>query len=239
MSGDPLRPARHASARAGPRAAPRAVLFDVDGTLVSTRRLYLEAYRRALAPYLGRELDDAELLALRARSERELLLGLVGAAAFDACVAGFRRHYQHLLATHFDGIFPGIPELLARIRAAGLRTGVVTGKSRASWDVSAALHDLGPFDAAIFDDDVRRPKPDPEGLLLALGRLSLRPAEALYVGDTIGDLDAAIAAGAAPVVALWSRPAPEAERLRARAASRPTPPSFATAPADVLAHLGL
>lgn len=239
MAGDPLRPARSAAARAGPGAAPRAVLFDVDGTLVSTRRLYLEAYRRALSPYLGRELDDTELLALRPRSERELLLGLVGAAAFDACLAGFRRHFQHLLATHFDGVFPGIPELLATIRAAGLRTGIVTGKSRASWDVSAALHDLGPFDAAVFDDDVRRAKPDPEGLLLALDRLALHPAEALYVGDAIGDLDAAIAAGTAPVVALWSRPSAEAERLRARAATRLALPSFAAAPADVLAYLGL
>ena len=73
----------------------KAVLWDVDGTLISTKDLYLESYRRALAPYVGKLLSDEELLALRPHSELHVLKSQSG-ASFEECLAAFREHYRTL-----------------------------------------------------------------------------------------------------------------------------------------------
>ena len=97
--------------------------------------------------------------------------------------------------------------------------GLVTGKSRRSWDITRAVTEgLEPFEVLVFDDDVRAPKPDPHGLELALEALGVEPARAAYVGDTLSDMEAARDAGLRPVAALWSfddeRRARHLERIR-------------------------
>jgi HAD superfamily hydrolase (TIGR01509 family) len=207
--------------RRAPRREPPsrlgAVLFDLDGTLIDTRRLYLECYRRALAPQVGRELSDEELLAARPRSETFLLRSQLPEERLAACLADLYRHYEELHASHFQGIYPGVPELLEGLRAAGHSLGIVTGKSRRAWEITAARAPLGAFDVLVFDDDMTAPKPDPGGLLLALRRLDVAPEDAVYVGDTASDLEAAVAAGMVPMAVLWSRPGPERARFAAQA----------------------
>jgi phosphoglycolate phosphatase-like HAD superfamily hydrolase len=60
----------------------------------------------------------------------------------------------------------------------------------------------------VTDDDVRRPKPDPEGILLALWQMGADPGDAVYVGDSAGDLDADRRAGTRVATALWPKTAP-------------------------------
>jgi pyrophosphatase PpaX len=194
-----------------------AVLFDLDGTLIDTMELYLECYRRALEPHIDRVLSDEELLALKPRSELRLLHGQAGPQFAPSAVEEFYRLYEALHDTHFRGIYPGVLELLDALRRNGHRTGIVTGKSRRSWEITIARAQLGPFDVLVFDDDVREPKPDPHGIELAIDALGADGASSLYVGDTMGDVDAARAAGVRPVAALWARPAPWREEFRMRA----------------------
>ena len=196
----------------------QAVLWDVDGTLISTKDLYLECYRRALEPYVGKRLLDDELLALRPRSEFQLLRSQAG-EAYEACLSDFRRHYAELHHTHFGGIYDGIPETLNALRARGLRNGLVTGKSRSSWQVTLAQIELGEFDVVILDDDVAQPKPDPEGIRAALAILGVAPRHAVYIGDTGSDLEAAHAAGVAPIAAAWAHPPAFLPRIEKAAAA--------------------
>jgi len=198
-----------------------AVLFDLDGTLIDTKRLYLECYRRAVEPRLARRPSDDELMALRPRSEIRFLGALVPPAEVDACMNDFWKHYDALHATHFGGVYDGVPELLDGLRARGHRLGIVTGKSRRSWDITAPIARLGPFDVVVLDDDVRAAKPDPHGIRLALQRLDTPPANAIYVGDTLSDVLAARAAGVQPFAATWGRrtdPEGFAERAAAEGA---------------------
>lgn len=194
------------------------VLFDLDGTLIHTKRLYVECYRQAVLPYVGRELTDEEILALRPRSETRFLRDVVGEARLEACMEDFYRAYEALHDTHFRGIYPGVPELLAALRRAGVPLGIVTGKSRRAWEITAARMALGSFDVLVFDDDVAEPKPDPRGLRLALERLGADPAGALYLGDSVSDVEAAAAAGVRPAAALWAKKAEEREAFVARVA---------------------
>ncbi|MFL5382357.1 MAG: HAD family hydrolase [Longimicrobiaceae bacterium] len=195
-------------------APPRAILFDLDGTLIDTYRLYGESFRRALTPYLGREPSWEEMLARGPGSERSFLLGWLGREAGERCHADFGRHYEELHGALHEGIYDGVPEMLAALRAAGYPLGVVTGKGRHAWTVTEREMGLGAFDVVVTDDDVAAPKPDPEGLLAAARALGLPPGEIVYLGDSAGDLEAGRAAGMRTAAVLWPKTAEgEAERF--------------------------
>jgi len=199
--------------------SPLVVLFDLDGTLIDTRQLYMECYRAAVLPHLGRELSSEEIMAMRPRSELRFLRDAVGAERFEACLADFHEAYRRLHDTHFRGIYPGVPGMLATLRDRRLPLGIVTGKSRRSWELTSVRDSLGAFDVLVFDDDVTEPKPDPQGILSALASLAAPPGNAVYLGDSVSDIEAAAAAGVRPAGVLWAR-TPE---NRARFIERVTP----------------
>lgn len=186
----------------------RAIIFDVDGTLVDTYRLYMESYRRALTPELGFAPSDEQILAHRPVSERGLLRGWVADDRLEACHAALRRHYAELHAALAEGFYDGVREMLAALRSAGIPLGVVTSKGREAWEVTTRHLDLGDFAVVITEDDVAEPKPHPAGLLAAAAVLRVDPAEAVYIGDSTGDLRAGRAAGMPFGAALWPKTAP-------------------------------
>jgi HAD superfamily hydrolase (TIGR01549 family) len=199
------------------RATRTAVLFDLDGTLINTRRLYFEAYRRALLTNLGRELSERDFSAVTRPTERGIFESTLPAADVVECMTRFYEHYSELHATHYEGFYAGVADLLEELRKRGVALGIVTNKSRRTWDITSAAAELGPFDVVIVADDVTEAKPDPEGLRLALSAMKRTPAEALYVGDAVHDLRAARAAGLLGVAALWSRTGARYESLKAAA----------------------
>ena len=197
-----------------PPPPPAAVLFDLDGTLVDTYRLYLECYRRALEPYLGRLPADEEIVARRPSSEKAFLAEWIGAENADACHLAMRGHYDALHRALGEGPYDGVREMLAALRSAGYPLGIVTGKGRHAWEVTERDLALGPFAAVVTDDDVDRPKPDPRGLLAAARALSVAPGEIVYVGDSKVDLRAGRAAGMRTAAVLWPKTGPgERERF--------------------------
>lgn len=193
---------------------PKAILFDLDGTLIDTFRLYVESYLRALEPFLGRR-PTLEEIALRApSSERRFLLEWLGPERGEACHAAFRGHYEELHAALGEGLYDGVREMLAALRSAGYPLGIVTGKGRHAWEVTERALDLGTWDVVITDDDVSIGKPEPEGLLAATRALGIDPADAVYAGDSIVDLRAGRAAGMRTAAVLWPKTAEgEAERF--------------------------
>jgi pyrophosphatase PpaX len=189
--------------------ASRGVLFDLDGTLIDTYRLYLEAFRCTLQPHFKRRLSDEEILALDPHAEQRLLLTTIDEIDFNAYFDAFLTYYAHLHETLFEGPYEGVLPMLRSLREAGCLLGLVTGKSREAWRITStrmeadAFDDL--FDVVLTDDDVQASKPSPEGLLLALDALDLQPAQALFIGDSQRDCDAAAAAGLSFGAALWAR----------------------------------
>jgi HAD superfamily hydrolase (TIGR01509 family) len=197
-------------------AAVSCVLFDVDGTLIDTWDLYIECYLRTLEPYAGRRLSYDELRALHPTSELRAFGRAVPAERVAAAHAEFLRHYRLLHAERCGGVYPGVPEALAELRAAGITVGLVTGKSHGAWAITRELLSLGDFAVFVGDEDVAEPKPSPEGLRLALGRLGIEPPGAVYVGDSVNDAEAAWAAGLRFVAALWAKSAEELPGFLAR-----------------------
>lgn len=188
--------------------APGAILFDLDGTLIDTYRLYLECYRRALEPHLGYAPTDKEIAARNPTSERKLLVDWIGERRAKACHAEMRRLYEELYYLRTEGTYEGVPEMLSALRSAGYPMGIVTGKGRAAWEATRIYSDLVPFDVVITDDDVHAAKPDPAGLLAAAAALGIAPADAVYIGDSTSDLKAGRNAGMRIGAAAWAKTAP-------------------------------
>jgi len=178
------------------------VLFDLDGTLIDTRRLYAAAYGQAFVEVLGAPPSAEELRARRPASERIFLVEWYGEAVGGEIHRRMLAHYDAGASTLMGGFFDGIGEMLAAILSAGLRVGIVTGKSRFAFDVTCRHVDLSAFEVVVVEDDVERAKPDPAGIQRALKLLG--GGEAVYVGDTPMDVEAAHRAGLRGAAALWA-----------------------------------
>jgi pyrophosphatase PpaX len=180
----------------------RAVLFDLDGTLLDSFALITAAFREACRRVLGREPTEREVMdrwgqPLQARfqalaPDRVAELTRIYSACYDASFRTLAR------------AFPGVEELLRRLRARGLGLGVVTSKRRRSTlrDLEA-FGLLGYFATVVASEDVTRVKPAPEPVLRALTALRADPAGSWLVGDGHLDVLAGRAAGVRTIAALW------------------------------------
>ena len=191
----------------------RAVLFDLDGTLIDTWRLYMEAIRRTLSPHFGRTLSDIDILGLKPSAEWRLILDIVGPQKADRYFATFLREYEALHDRYCDGVYAGAIEMIDSLREQGYRLGLVTGKSRAAWTITAAKLGLDQFDVVLTDTDLQHHKPHPEGIQKALAFLGISPEHACYVGDSLLDCQAAQAAGLPFGAALWAKGKHERDRF--------------------------
>ncbi len=179
-----------------------AVLFDFDGTLANTIPLILGSFRWTLAQHDFPPTDDATIRSWIGRTLPDVFTELAGVDAVDELQTTYRTWQsgnQHLLET-----YPGIDGLVARLADAGVPIGVATSRRR---DSATALLDAAGLSARLpllaGLEDTTDHKPDAAPLLLAADRLGIEPAEAVYVGDAVVDLQAARAAGMTGVGVTW------------------------------------
>lgn len=180
------------------------ILFDLDGTLVDSLDLILSSYRHTMSVHLGHvPPDDAWLTTMGTPLRAQLRSFSDGPeqleAMFQTYVAHNQAHHDRLIR-----LFPGMREGVVRLRRAGYRLCVVTSKigEHAIRELRASGLD-GLFDGLVSADDVRWPKPDPEPVRLALEKLGVGARDALMVGDSLYDLEAARDAGVDTAAALW------------------------------------
>ena len=183
----------------------QCVLFDLDGTLIDSLELYIQAVKRTLKDTISDEVPTERLTTLRLNSEPRLLEYFVPPGEVEAAHRKFLEYYNLLHEKYFDGVYPGIQELLASLRRSSVKMGIVTGKSRGAWEITCSHAGLGDFDTLVVDDDVFMPKPDCEGIVKAMANLAASPAETVYVGDSVSDLEAATEAGVGFLAARWSK----------------------------------
>ena len=102
-------------------------------------------------------------------------------------------------------VFPGISELLRKIRGSGRRLALFTGVEKNMMEYTLNPFKLIDFfEVRINADDIQKSKPDPEGINLALSRINADPKESMYVGDSPADMIAGRRAGVLTGAALWS-----------------------------------
>ncbi len=178
----------------------KAVLLDLDGTLVDSAEDIRVALNRVLAERSLRQVDVAEVKGMIGDGALKLVERGLAATGGDpedlgASHARFLEVYGENPTAHTRP-YPGVLDTLARLREAGLKLAVVTIKPEGA--TLSVLADLGiaPLvDAVVGGDTAPERKPHPAPLLLALDRLGVPPEEALMVGDNHHDVTAARAAG--------------------------------------------
>jgi HAD superfamily hydrolase (TIGR01549 family) len=190
---------------------PRAVIFDLDGTVADTLEPTFLAFQDAVAPALGRRPSREEILERFGPADERIVADWVGPVRGAEAVR--RLHAAYDARFRDAAVFPGMLPLLDRLRAGGRVLGLFTGRGRTSTTRLLGLLDLDArFHAIVCGDEIARSKPAPDGLTRILADLDARPDEAVYVGDTVKDLQSAEAAGITFLGALWG--SPEAGRLR-------------------------
>jgi len=184
-----------------------AYLFDYNGVLVDDERVHFAAFREILAP-LGIEMSQADYW------ERYLGFDDVGAfravladngrpgseAEIRALVEAKKPAYLRLAKTALRG-FPKAGELLRQIAESGSPVGIVSGALHD--EIALGLEVLGATDCVEFivaAEDTRESKPDPEGYLIGVQKLTMLIGEslakrALVVEDSISGIEAAVSAG--------------------------------------------
>ena len=192
----------------------RAVLFDAVGTVIQLREPVGETYARfarahgvaappaalqaafpralrAMPPMVFPGLTAAEVREAERRWWRRVVWSVFNAAGAIARFADFEPCFGEIFA-HFAGVgawrcADGAGELLRTLRARGLRTGIVSNFDHRLPALLGALGLAPLLDAVVLPGDAGAAKPDPGIFALALERLAMRAAEAVYVGDDADD----------------------------------------------------
>lgn len=173
----------------------------MDGTLVDTEPYWMAAETPLVESFGG-------------TWSHEQALGLVGLGLEDSArifqSAGVRMGVRDIIDHLTDDVMgrlstsgvpfrPGARELLADLRAAGIKTGLVTMSMRRMADTVVDLIDFDAFDVVIAGDDATRPKPYPDPYLQACDGLGVTPGEVVAIEDSPNGLRSAVASGAAVI----------------------------------------
>lgn len=190
----------------GVKHYPGTLIFDLDGTLVDTAPDLCAALNHALG-VLGRPGVPADavrhMVGHGARALLTLGLAASGEATPTLVEAGFPAFLDYYAAHIADGSqpFEGVEAALDRAAAAGCRLVICTNKPVALADaLVAALAWTGRFGAVLGFDSVPAPKPDAGHVWAAIAAVGGNPRDAVFVGDSITDVNAARAAGVPVVV---------------------------------------
>ena len=184
----------------------RAVVFDLDGTLIDSLPDLAGALNRSLArhghgpvppedvaPMVG---DGAKVLLQKGYATYDLVPSDEDEAIF---LADYEAHVTDLTEP-----FPGIPKALADLRDAGYQLAVCTNKPEVSArKVLAALELEASFDAVIGGDATPFRKPDPRHLQAVLQAIDVDPTHAIMVGDHRNDMATAAGSGVTAIFVTW------------------------------------
>jgi beta-phosphoglucomutase len=183
----------------GMAAAPRAVLWDLDGTLVDSEECHWLAWRETLAAE-GVQITHEQFDATFGQRNASFLPGWLGEEAAservervgDAKEACFRR----LVRTKGAPAMPGAIDWLRRLHQDGWQQAIASSAPRLNVEaILAALDIAGYFQAVVSGEDVQTGKPDPQVFLIAANRLGVAPSRCIVVEDAAAGVEGARRAG--------------------------------------------
>ena len=180
-----------------------ALIFDFDGTLLDTNELIIQTFQHVLDNYFPGEFGREEILPFLGPTLHETFES-IDKAQSEQMIADYRAwniaHHDQV-AVEFDRV----SETLNALKELGMKMAIVSTKKNDMVIRGVNLLDVdGVFDTIIGLDDVSKPKPDPEPILLALERLGVTKDEALMIGDNLHDIVGGQNAGVRTAGVAWT-----------------------------------
>lgn len=188
------------------RPRPRAILFDLDGTLADTAPDLAAAVNKLRT---DRHLEAAPYESLRpfaSAGARGLIGAAFGMAPTDPDYGPLRDQFlQNYIAAISvkSTLFMGVTELLRELEIRGISWGIVTNKAGYLTELLVPQLGLSSAGCIVSGDTTAYPKPHPAPLLEAARRISVSPEACWYVGDDQRDIEAGRAAGMVTAAAAW------------------------------------
>jgi pyrophosphatase PpaX len=179
------------------------ILFDLDGTLIDTNELIISTYLHTLEKYFPGKYRREDVLPFLGPTLHEVF-GNMDPDRVEEMVLEYRTYN---LANH-DALvkeFVGVMETIEILKKKGYKLAIVTTKREDVAFKGLRLMNLDPFfDVMIAYDHVKKVKPDPEPIFLALEKLGSKPEDALMVGDNFHDVLAGKNAGTKTAGVAWT-----------------------------------
>ena len=173
----------------------RAVLFDVDGTLMDNNFLHVQAWQEAFKPY--HPFSEAELMRYVGMGSDTYVHSLTPHLSQDTreAIRDRKREIYKAIGAKAQP-FPGAKTALEEAQRRGLAIALASSANRVEIDRYVQLMGIDAMLSAVTTaSDVTRTKPDPDLFLAALSKLGVSASEAFVVGDTPYDVQAASKAG--------------------------------------------
>lgn len=186
----------------------KAVLFDLDGTILDTREDIGGAMNRVLADRGLATHPIEEYGTFLGSGARALVVSALpeyhrDEATISESLEAFRQYYGQNCTVKTEP-YPGIPELLDELVVRNIKLGILTNKPHAITLVCVSrLLANWPFGVVIGHREGQPPKPNPRGALEAARAMSVAPDDTIFLGDTKIDMETALGAGMFPVGVAW------------------------------------
>lgn len=177
----------------------KGAVFDMDGLLIDTEKLYLRFWKQAAADY-GYDMKDEHVFAIRSLARKYSIPKLKGFFGEDFPTEEVRKRRTELINAYIEenGIETkkGMRELISYLRENGIKCAVATATSRDRTELYLKKIDaFDLFDAIICGDMVTNGKPEPDIYLTAAANLGLKPEECAAFEDSPNGIRSAYAAG--------------------------------------------
>ncbi len=175
----------------------RAVIFDMDGTLIDSTKLILGAYQHVLSKY-GEDYDEKIIRTYIGRT-LEHTYSEIAPSHDSKKLAGLHRDWQIERKHLFQG-FEGLAELLTNLANKGLKLGIYTSSGRLRTNSVFEVLNINKYlDVVLCGDEVVNPKPHHEGVVTVANKLNVKLDEVIMVGDAEHDIFSGKNAGATTI----------------------------------------
>lgn len=179
--------------------APRAVLWDMDGTIIDSEEFHWISWRETMAAE-GIQITHLQFLSTFGLRNDSIIPAWIGANApaerIEKIGNAKEQLYRHLVRTKGISPLPGVATWLPKLHEQGWLQAIVSSAPRLNIEVILDVIDATRyFQSIVSAEDVRKGKPDPEVYLMAASRLGIPPGRCIVIEDAAAGIEGARRAG--------------------------------------------